>query len=181
MNKAKPANVELEVLIGLFFPDQSELGYFSETSASDLPQLERKLLAHDHHMTVTQEEHHQSPVDVRVLETSTAGDFYSRKILLTRRSDEQVVQFGIVRLDRSVLDPVVRQEIESQQTPLGRILINHKVMREVKLSHLYRISAGHELAEAFGINPGDACYGRTALIYCNGSPAVELLEIVGNC
>jgi len=26
--------------------------------------------------------------------------------------------------------------------------------------------------------PGQTTYGRTALIYCNGEPAVELLEIV---
>lgn len=180
MNRANPTNVEPEVLIGLFYSDPTRLGQFSETTGAELPHLPRKLLAHHHHMTVTQEEHHHSPVDVRVLETSVDGDLYSRKILLVRRTDDRVVQFGIVRLDLSVLEPVVRQEIESQQTPLGRILIKHDVLRKVILSHLCRISAGRELADAFGIQPGDECYGRTALIYCNGSPAVELLEVIGN-
>lgn len=181
MNHADPADVELELLIGLFFDDQSRLGQFVEVADETLPQPQRKLLAHDHHMTVTVESHHDSPVDVRVLETKVEGDVYSRKILLTRQSDDVVVQFGIVRLDLSVLDEVVRSEIEGQGTPLGRILINHDVMREVKLLHLYEVTAGEELLKAFGMATGNVCFGRTALIYCNGSPAVELLEIVGNC
>jgi hypothetical protein len=30
----------------------------------------------------------------------------------------------------------------------------------------------------FDIGPADTTYGRTAVIDCNGEPAVELLEIV---
>ena len=39
-------------------------------------------------------------------------------------------------------------------------------------------SFGEDLAAIFGVTPGSVTYGRTALIYCNGKPAVELLEIV---
>ena len=181
MNHTDPTDVELELLIGLFFTEPDELGQFEEVATVDMPTCEKGLLAHDHHMTLSVEEHHGSLVDVRVLETLVEGDSYSREILLTRQSDGCVVQFGIVRLDLSLLDDDVRAEIESQKTPLGRVLIEHNVLREVKLLNLYRIAAGQALASSFGINPGETCYGRTALIYCNGSPAVELLEIVGNC
>lgn len=181
MNHADPANVELDLLIALFTDNQMRVGKFVELTSNELPTTQQKLLAHDHHMTVTLESYHESPVDVRVLEQKSEANSYSRKILLARQSDDVVVQFGIVRLDLSVLDNVVRKEIEGQGTPLGRILINHNVMREVKLLKLYKITAGEELANAFGIQQGDVCFGRTALIYCNGSPAVELLEIVGNC
>lgn len=181
MNHTNPADVELELLIGLFFSEPAELGQFEEVASADMPSCEQGLLAHDHHMTVTVEKHHGSPVDVRVLKTLVEGDSYSRKILLTRQSDGCVVQFGIVRLDLSLLEDEVRAAIESQKTPLGRVLIEHNVLREVKLLKLYRITADQALAQSFGIKPGETCYGRTALIYCNGLPAVELLEIVGNC
>ena len=178
MNSPDFADVELETLIRLFFENGDLLGKFTEVSVDDIPEPSRSLLGHDHHMTVALEEHHQSKVDVKVLATRTDGDRYSRQILLTRQTDNQVVQYGIVRLNTSVLAPDVRVEIEAQKIPLGRVLINHNVMRQVKLLNLFQIQCGPDLAEAFGFKVGHACYGRTALIYCDGSPAIELLEIV---
>ena len=178
MNSADFADVELELLIKLFFDESSELGSFEEVTAEQIQEPSRSLLAHDHHMTVTLEAYHQGPVNVQVLQSRIDGDHYSRKILLTRQSDGEVVQYGIVRLNLSVLSPDVRKEIENQQIPLGRILINHGVLRVVRLLSLVRIESGPDLATAFGFETGKTCFGRTALIYCDGTPAIELLEIV---
>ena len=180
MNADSPnsAKVELGLLVRLFFEDDSQLGTFREVSAGEVPAPFNDLLAHDHHMTVTVEKHHGGPVSVKVLETRTDDELYSRKILLNRQSDDGVVQYGIVRLNLDVLADDVRNEIVGEGTPLGRILINHNVLREVKLLNLYKIECGSELAKAFGFAVGQVCYGRTALIYCDGSPAIELLEIV---
>lgn len=178
MNQRDLSTVELEALLKLFFENGSELGTFVETTADQVPEPSRSLLAHDCHMTVTLEKHHYSPVDVKVLATRTDGGRYSRKILLTRQSDGMVVQYGIVRLDMSVLASEVRKEIEAQETPLGRILIAHDVLRKVKLLSLFKIQCGEELTKSLGFETGQVCYGRTALIYCDGAPAIELLEIV---
>ena len=169
---------ELATLVALFYDAPEQLGRFIETTADDLPPVPRQLLAHNHHMTVTVEAHHGSLVDVQVLATQRQGQFYARKILLARQSDGQVVQFGIVRINFDFLDEAVRREIEARRTPLGRILIEHNVMREVELFDLYRIEPGPDLCELFSIVPADMTYGRTALIHCNGQPAIELLEIV---
>ena len=136
------------------------------------------MLAHNHHMTVTVERFHDCPVNVKVLESTTQGDHYSRKIILTRQSDDVVVMFGIVRLDMSVLSPEVRAEIEARETPLGRILIKHDVWRVVKLLNLFKIEAGDDLIASMKRSSDDVFFGRTALIYCDGSPAIELLEVV---
>src|SRR5258706_10843529 len=126
---ASPAP-NLSELVRLFYERPEELCTFeSVSSAADVPQPYRHLLAHDSHMTVTVEEFHHSKVDVRVLATRREGKFYSRKILLTRESDGRVVQFGIPRLNFEYLDEEVRREIESQAKPLGRVLIDHDVMR----------------------------------------------------
>jgi chorismate-pyruvate lyase len=175
------ADVELEQLIGLFYPDFFEFGSFKKVEADQLSTIGRSLLAHDQHMTVTVEKRHQCSVDVVVMETRTDDDYYSRKILLTRQSDGCVVQFGIVRINKAYLTAEVQEEIEKLEAPLGRILINHGVLRIVKLLSLLEIECGEELANMLELETGSVCYGRTALIYCNGSPAIELLEIVSEC
>ncbi len=169
---------ELETLLALFYDAPKRLGRFVEAPAGELPPVYRKLLAHNHHMTVTVEAHHGSLVNVRVLVTKTDDPYYARKILLERQSDGRVVQFGIVRLDFRHLSDAVRREIEGQAAPLGRILIEHNVLREVELFKLWQVTPGADLRELFGMPAPQTTYGRTALIHCNGEPAIELLEIV---
>ncbi|REK12318.1 MAG: hypothetical protein DWQ37_12190 [Planctomycetota bacterium] len=178
MSEARALTPDLDTLVALFYPQGAELGHFDEVDSHDLARDYRMLLAHDSHMTVTVERFHNGPVDVRVLETNITDTHYARKILLTRQSDGQVVQFGIMRLDVSCVTPKVRREIESQQTPLGRILIENNVLREVHLTRLYKVTPGPDLEKMFGIEPGQTTYGRTAIIHFDGEPAVELLEIV---
>ena len=181
-NPSPPPN--LDDLLAIFYGPPHEfpldrLGRFFAVTGPETPQPFRQLLDHEHHMTVTVEAFHQGPVDVRVLAAKrTDEDHYCRRILLTRRADGAVVMFGVVRLRLSVLDPQVRAEIESERTPLGRILIEHQVLREIELHQLYRVACGPELAELLNVPLGSDVFGRTALIYCNPQPAVELLEIV---
>ncbi|RCS49328.1 hypothetical protein DTL42_12395 [Bremerella cremea] len=169
---------ELSQLIALFYAQPEKLGQFEEVSAEKTPPPFRQLLAHNEHMTVTVEKFHGCNVDVKVLETRNAGNFYSRKILLTRQRDGKVVQYGIVRLNCDYLDDEPANEIKSERIPLGRVLIQHNVLREVQLTSLWHVQPAAELRELMGLQPQETVYGRTALIYCNGEPAVELLEIV---
>lgn len=178
VNQTHRASPDLHTLVDLFYESMVDLGTFEEVDAASMPDVFRKLLVHDEHMTVTVEAHHNSPVDVEVLRTRATETHYSRKIRLARRSDGQVVQFGIVRLNLDYLGPDARQEIESQQTPLGRILIEHNILRTVKLLSLWKITPSEDLCNLFSLQNPATCYGRTALIYCNGVIAVELLEIV---
>lgn len=170
---------ELEQLARLFYPSLATLGDFTLVTSGDMPDYARRLLAHQEHMTVTVEAFHGSLVDVRVLENFTRDDHYARKILLSRQSDGVVVQFGLVRLDLRTIAPDVRAEIESRSKPLGRILIEHNVLRQVELLALWRIRPGEELRKLLALSPEQTTiYGRSALIYCNGEPAVDLLEVV---
>jgi chorismate-pyruvate lyase len=173
-------NAELSTLIGLFYNSPAELGQFKQAAPETLRQPYHSLLVHNHHMTVTMEAFHNSPVKVRVLEAKRDGDHYQRRILLARETDQHIVQFGIVRLNFEFLSQAVREEIESQTVPLGRILIKHDVLRQIELMALWRVQPGPDLCRLFGVpaDPaGQFTYGRTAIIHCNGQPAVELLEI----
>ena len=76
----------------------------------EMPTQFRRLLAHEHHMTVTVEQFHQhAGRTCKCWKDSVTGRFYSRRILLTRQSDDRVVQFGIVRLNFEFLSPEVRR------------------------------------------------------------------------
>lgn len=136
---------QLETITAPFFPALAELGEFRLVAVDDMPADYQTLLAHDAHMTVTVEAFHNSMVDVQVLDEHREGDYYSRTSLLLCRKSRKIVQFGIMRIDLSRLPPIVREEIESRGTPLGRILIRHNVLRHVELHRLWRIKPGPEL------------------------------------
>jgi hypothetical protein len=166
-------------LARLFFPDPRELGRFEPVAEEALPEMVRALLAHDDHMTVTVEAWHNSLVDVHVLREHSEGDLYARESLLLRQRDGWPVQYGIVRIDLAALPEIVRMEIESRALPLGRILIRRHVLRQVELQQLWRIEPGDRLRRMLRIGPETAeIFGRSARILVDGSPTVELLEIV---
>ena len=172
------AMMDLDDLIGFFYSSSEELGRFLPVEAQEIPSPYRELLAHNNHMTVTVEAYHGCPVDVEVLNSQWSPPIYRRKILLRRSTDGICVQFGLVWLNTAVLSQNVRQEILAGQTPLGRILIQHGVLREVFLRELFQIRIGGELAAHFGRKCDSVVYGRTARIDLDGHPALQLLEIV---
>ena len=130
---------ELHSLVGIFFADVSQLGKFREIVAAETPEPQHALLNHEHHMTVTVEKFHSCPVNVEVIQATKTEQSYSREILLRKTTDQTIVQYGIVRLNFEHLAADVIREIEAKETPLGRILINHNVLRQVKLLSLYEI------------------------------------------
>ena len=72
----------------------------------------------------------------------------------------------------------VQAEILSRRTPLGRILIEHNVLRRIEPTAYLRVVPGPAMMEWFGLAAPAPIYGRLALIHCDGKAAVELLEIV---
>lgn len=173
-----PLIPDLQTLTGLFYASRESLGRFSEVGVEEVPEPYRRLLAHNDHMTVAVEEFHQGPVAVRVLQRRVTATHYAREILLTRQSDGQVVQYGIMRVCFAYLPPEVQGKIRGEQMPLGRILIEHNVLRRVQLFSLRRVELGAELSRHLSHPQGATTYGRTAVIECNQAPAIELLEIV---
>jgi chorismate-pyruvate lyase len=135
------------------------------------------LLVHSNHMTVVMESHYGCPVDVHVLQEHRSDPIYSREIILTRSDTQDVVQYGLVRIDLSLVDPPVRDEILAGVQPLGRVLIKHNVLRELELTSVLKIAPGPRLREMLGCTAKTTLYGRFAAISCNGQRAVDVLEI----
>jgi hypothetical protein len=174
---ANPAGVSLQGLLSLF-PPADYLDDYEFVPADEVPPPYHGLLVHEHHMTVTVEAHHGGLVDVRVLQRRMTDDSYSRQILLALQKTGRVVQFGIMRVRFQYCSPEVRDEIVAARTPLGRILIEHDVLRRIEPTAFVRVVPGQGMMAWFGLDRPRPTYGRLALIHCNGHPAVELLEIV---
>ena len=147
-------------------------------SPIEVPEPYRGLLVHHQHMTVTVEDHYHEPVEVQVIATRRDGDSYSREILLELKSTKKVVQFGIVRINLTCLSEPVRNAILEEKTPLGRVLIEHNVLRHIEPTAFLRITPQAKLMSWFGMTTPQVCYGRTGVIFCNDLPAIAVLEIL---
>lgn len=160
------------------FPGSADRPACTPIRGDQMPEPYRSLLVHTHHMTVTVERHYGGPVDVDVLETARDGDEYARKILLKLRDGGRVVQSGIVQIDLSLLSPVVRDRIVEGKTPLGRVLIEHDVLRHIRPAGYLRVEPCDEMCRWFGLKTPITTYGRLGIIYTDGRPAIEVLEIL---
>jgi chorismate-pyruvate lyase len=172
-----PAGTDIQGLFRLFPPGE----YMSRAELvppGRVPEPYRHLLVNEDHMTLTVEAHHGEPVDVKVLEYRVAGDSYARKILLTLQRSKRVVMFGLMRINFQYCADDVRAEIMSMQKPLGRVLIEHNVLRRVEPTAFVRVVPADAMIDWFDLARPKPTYGRFALIHCDEQPAIELLEIV---
>lgn len=170
---------ELEDLCGLFPEADGRSLYLSaeHIAREATPEPYHRMLVHEHHMTISMESYHDCSVDVEVMASRTDGAQYLRKIRLHKSGTRIPVQFGYVRFSLDSVTEPVRREILAEKTPLGRILIQHNVFRHVDLGAILRFTAGPGLADYLAMPLGAETYGRLATIFCNGAPAIDLLEI----
>lgn len=146
--------------------------------AEEVPAPYHQLLVHTHHMTVTVEGFYHSSVDVRVVACRRNGDEYARKSLLALAGGGSVVQFGLVRIDLGVCPKPVRDAIIEGKTPLGRVLIQHNMLRRIEPTAFLKVRLSTRMAAWFGSSPGAETFGRLGVIYTGDRPAVEVLEIL---
>jgi chorismate-pyruvate lyase len=173
----RPLRPDLVTLFALF-PPADDVPDFEVITPEEMPEPYRGLLVHEHHMTVTVEHFHGDLVDVHILARVHQRDTYARKIVLKLHGSGRIVQFGIFRMDLTQCDAAVRAAIVEGKTPLGRILIEHDVLRRIEPTAYLRIRGGAAQMAWFGQTEPATLYGRLAYIHCNGRRAIELLEIV---
>jgi chorismate-pyruvate lyase len=179
MNETHRPGPSLPSLYALFpLAPRESLPEFEIVPDDEVPAPYRELLVHEHHMTVNVEKHHGGAVDVRILARRHTGDIYARKILLALHGTGRVVQFGIMKINLRYCSREVREEIVAGQTPLGRILIQHNVLRRIEPTAFLRVLPDPAMMKWFGLDKPVRTYGRLAIIHCDNQPAVELLEIV---
>jgi hypothetical protein len=160
------------------FPDADDRPRAVVVPADEVPEPYHRLLVHNHHMTVTVEDWFGGGVDVKVLASRRNADDYARKILLAMHEGGRVVQFGLVRIDLGVCPSAVRDAIVEGKTPLGRVLIQHDMLRRIEPTAFIHVALGKTMAGWFGSQAEIESYGRLGVIYTGEKPAVEVLEIL---
>ena len=160
------------------FPDSDDRPAAAVVPAADVPPPYHRLLVHTHHMTVTVEEFFGGQVDVKVLACRRDGNEYARKILLALHEGGRIVQFGLVRIDLGACSEPVRDAIVEGKTPLGRVLIQHDMLRRIEPTAFLKVALAPRMAGWFGAAAGATTYGRLGVIYTGDRPAVEVLEIL---
>lgn len=167
----------LSTLFGLFF-DPDRIPVCEPVPGGTVPRPYRELLVHTHHMTVTMEEFHRDRVLVQVLAVRQTPEWYARKILLRKQSDGTIVQFGIARVRFRFCSELVQAAILEQKSPLGRILIEHNVLRRIEPQMYFRVPSQPVLEAWFGSVAADReTFGRLGVIFCDEQPAIEVIEI----
>jgi len=166
-------------LIEVFCPNLASFGLITVVAANSLPAVDRQLLDHRSHMTVTMERHHACRLGVRVVaerkEDKGSGSKYAREILLVC-PEGRVLQYGIVRIDLAAVDAATAAAIRRAAEPLGRVLMSAGLLCDVQHVSLLRIEPGAHLRRVTGATV--PLSGRVAEIRVAGQPAIELLEIV---
>ena len=162
------------------FPDEKiHAESIKVISSEGLDETYRQLLAHTHHMTVTLEERYGKSAHLEVLKVRQDGNSYARKLILRAGAGGPVVLAGIMRFRLECVAEKVREEILTAETPLGRILIENQVLRKIETIAFLRFPLANSFGELLDA-PGDVTFtfGRLAIIFCDGEPAVELLELI---
>ena len=178
LNVIDHEHAELTSLVALFYSGLQRLGEFELVAPDAVPPDYRRLLDHHSHMTVALESFHGTRLQLNVLAVRESNAFYARKISLARRSDGKTILFGLVRIHPYLVPAPAMEAIRQQSAPLGQLLIEYGVLREVERTQLWRVHPSAELCQVFELPAPAEIFGRTALIYCNGVPAIELLEII---
>jgi hypothetical protein len=150
----------------------------TEVSPEQVPEPFHWLLVHKNHMTKVLEAQYGHPMELDVVKHHLEDDLYTRKIILRPQGTDVIVEVGIVRLNFRFMTREVRDEILKRETPLGAILIRHKVLRKVQPRWYLKFPANAPLLAAAGATFPHTTYGRIGTIYCNHEPAIEVLEIV---
>jgi hypothetical protein len=175
-----PALVALAEHIGAFrLPDLDIVGCEPVEGAA-LPEPFRRLLVHQDHMTTRLTDYFGGPLALQVLSERLDGEQYAREVVLRLAAGGRVIEYGIARINLAMTGSEVRRQILERRTPLGDILVRHRVLRLIEPRWFMRFHAGARALRYFAPGTTPSGYGRLATIHCNGVPTVELLEVLGD-
>jgi len=177
---AREASIEAAKVLRLmlaFFGD-GEVPVAQSVPVSELPEVPRRLLAHNGHMTEVLSRHHGAALAVKPYRIRREGEIYGRRLDLFAAGVDRPVMTGVMIFNLALVAADVRDEIVQARTPLGEILVRRRILRRVSPEAYLRFDEGDPLVTRFGLAPAQPAYGRLATIACEGRPAVDLLEIV---
>jgi chorismate-pyruvate lyase len=157
-------------------------GVCRDIAASELSAAGRALLAHKESMTARLEQFHGGRVALEALSSRREGDWLARQVLLRLEKNGRPVEYGAIRVCLPALPEPVRAEVLRGETPLGRLLAEHRFDADIRPLAFLSVEPNAWLAELFGLGepPYPILEGRRARIReaKTGNLAAEIVEVL---
>jgi hypothetical protein len=159
-----------------------------QVDATDLPRRFASLLLHRRQMTTVLGQQYAAPMRLAVLASGLRGNLYTRLVQLRPSRFSTVVEHSLVIVDLTLLPPATGRELLKDELPIGELLIRHAVHTHVAprwfvkveppLRLRMRIASATDVPRWGVGDRGQTLYGRVGRIFCDGAPAVRMIEIV---
>ena len=159
--------------VRMLFPDYAVT--LEDVTGDALPESHAAILLRSEHLTQMLQDYNSGPLELKVLDRHRHGSNYSR--VITKAGGGRILEFAFITIDLDLCPPTVAADILAEMSPVGRILIDSGVPRELRVLGFCKI----ELAPGnrmFAVDRPTTTYGRYTTIALNGVPAIYVLELI---
>lgn len=147
--------------------------------AGELPEPQRRLLAHDADMTRTLEAFHGDSIHLEVKSRQLRGEELWREVVLTLDRSGRPVEFGAIRIWVDRFPEGSRAEILGCRRPLGAILNASGLRYTSRPTAFLALEPDDFMCRALGMAVPTTLYGRqNALRDEAGEVLAEIVEIL---
>lgn len=152
---------------------------FDWCSAEELPEIPRKLLAHESDMTSALEAHHGEAITLEVLKSHRDHDVYCREVILRTATSGKPVEYGLIEIELGVFEGGLQASILEGGKPLGGLLNTAGMGYRSSPLGFFRVPAA-KLSVIFPEGRrGDVLHGRyNQLFTSDGVLFARIIEIL---
>jgi len=144
-----------------------------------MPEPFKSLLVHFDDMTPTLEAFHKQTIYIDVLRHQQRDQFYFREVILRLENNHQPVEFGAIKIDLSLFQPMAKKLILEEHIPLGHIMETENVVHQCRPKAFFEIDADDFIGGGLQIPTGQVLYGRrNSLLDQNNVSLAEVVEIL---
>lgn len=146
---------------------------------AELPEPARQLLVHGQDMTSTLATFHGSSLRVEVLQRQHTDTLYFREVFLRTRSDDRIVEYGVIAIALEQFTPAQREAILAGEIPLGELLHRFHIPFVSAPIGFFSVASSSLGDRPFAQPAGAICHGRfNRLGKPTGEPLAWILEIL---
>ncbi|NUQ61422.1 MAG: hypothetical protein HUU20_02970 [Pirellulales bacterium] len=145
----------------------------------DIPEPYRTLLVHASDMTSTLTDYHGEPIKLDVVERVVGSGWLARCSILEVARTGRPVEFGVIRIDLSLLHEPVRRQVLEGRVPLGGLLNECGIGYRSCPGGFLRVKSNGTMNQAFHLPRPTWLYGRcNCLSDLAGRTIAEVVEIL---
>jgi hypothetical protein len=177
VNGAQPASI-FDPLGDFYRQLQLPLPKIRQVAAHEMPEPERRLLAHNRDMTPTLEAAHGRSIHLRVLEHVVNDGMVRRLVALMLDEVNTPVEMGAIRIFLDRLPARARDAVLEEREPFGAVLRRTGVRHSSRPQAYFRVTADALMRDALQIGRR-SLYGRRNTIWdSEDAPLAEVVEIL---